>query len=116
MTPRFRIGLQVVNPNSRALTLNGMSYSVTIEGNRVLTGARGDLPTVPAYGMADFVIEASPDLFGSARLLGGLLNNPRDDLNYSFKANLDVGRLWPNITIEENGTFSTTGSASGSSK
>lgn len=106
IAPRFLIGLQVINPNRNALPLKGMSYSVEVDNNRVLSGAKPDLPRVPGYGMADFTIEASPDLLGSARLLNRLLNGQTNCLDYTFKAKLDVGTLMPFIHIEESGTFS----------
>ena len=108
VAPRFNIGLQVINPNRTALPLVGMSYSVEVEGNRILSGAEPNLPRIEAYSSADIVIQASPDLFGSARLLNQLLSGQRDELNYLFKARLDVGTLMPYINIEEKGSFSLT--------
>ncbi len=105
LAPEFNIGLRVVNPNRNSLPLVGMSYSVEIEGNRILTGAEPNLPRIEGYGTADIVIKASPDLFGSARLLNQLLTGQRNELNYLFKAKLDVGTLMPFINIEEKGRF-----------
>jgi LEA14-like dessication related protein len=105
LAPRFIIGLQIINPNRNALPLKGMSYSVEVENNRVLSGATPDLPRVPGYGMADFTIEASPDLLGSARLVNRLLSGNKKNLDYTFKAKLDVGSLMPFINIEESGKF-----------
>src|SRR5690554_4390688 len=97
LAPRFIIGLQIINPNRAALPLKGMSYSVEVENNRILSGATPDLPRVPGYGMADFTIEASPDLLGSARLINRLLSGQTSSLDYIFKAKLDVGSLMPFI-------------------
>jgi LEA14-like dessication related protein len=105
LAPRFIIGLQIINPNRNALPLKGMSYSVEVENNRVLSGATPDLPRVPAYGMADFTIETSPDLLGSARLLNRLFSGQAKSLDYTFKAKLDMGRLVPYLNIEESGQF-----------
>ncbi|WP_417549128.1 LEA type 2 family protein [Methylophaga sp.] len=105
LAPRFIIGLQIINPNRNALPLEGMSYSVEVENNRVLSGATPDLPRVPGYGMADFTIEASPDLLGSARLINRLLSSQANSLDYTFKAKLDMGRLVPYLNIEESGQF-----------
>jgi len=105
LAPRFNIGIQVINPNRTALPLKGMTYALEIEGNRVLSGATADLPRVPAYGMADFMIEASPDLLGSARLLGDLFAHQRDSFAFTFKGRLDVGSLMPFIHFEESGRF-----------
>jgi hypothetical protein len=82
-----------------------MSYSVELEGHRVLSGAEPNLPRIDAYSSADIVIQASPDLFGSARLINQLLTQKQAALSYTFKAKLDVGSLLPFITIEESGEF-----------
>lgn len=105
IAPRFIIGLQIINPNRTALPLNGMSYSVEVDNTRILSGATADLPRVPGYGTADFTVEASPDLLGSARLLNRLLSQQADGLDYTFKAKLDVGTLLPFVTLEESGTL-----------
>lgn len=106
MAPVFNIGIQVVNPNSIGLNLRGMSYAVEIEGYRILSGATPDLPSVPGYGSADFVIQASPDLLGSARLLTDLFTGQRDSFSYTFRARLDAGSVVPFINVEETGRFS----------
>lgn len=111
LAPRFIIGLQIINPNRNALPLKGMSYSIAVENNNVLSGATSDLPRIPGYGMADFTIEASPDLLGSARLINRLLAGQNKSLEYSFKAKLDMGRLVPFVNIEENGLFNLSNTA-----
>lgn len=105
IAPRFIIGLQIINPNRTALPLNGMSYSVEVDNTRILSGAAADLPRVPGYGTADFTVEASPDLLGSARLLNRLLSQQTDGLDYTFTAKLDVGTFLPFVTLEESGTL-----------
>jgi len=105
---RFNIGIQVINPNPAALPLVGMSYSVEVEGNRILSGAEPNLPRIEAYSAVDITIQASPDLLGSARLINQLLTAQRGELNYLFKAKLDVGPLIPFLNIEEKGSFSLT--------
>ena len=104
-TPRFDIGIQIINPNNRALPLRGMSYSLEIEGERILSGAKPDLPQIPAFGTAEFVIQASPDLIGSARLIADLLSRQRDALEFTFSARLDAGTMLPDIRIRETGRF-----------
>ncbi len=103
LTPRFRVGLNVVNPNRRDLPLVGMSYGLDIEGTRILSGAAADLPVVPAYGSADFTVDLTPDLLGSARLVSDLMGRQRDRLDYRFSARLDVGGWMPDIRVEQQG-------------
>lgn len=106
VSPTFLIGLQVINPNRRDLPLQGMSYSLEVDEQRILSGAEPNLPRIAGYGTAEFTIQASPDLLGSARLLNQLLSERSDTFAYRFKARLDVGSFLPFITIEEKGEFS----------
>lgn len=103
--PTFRIGIQVVNPSSMDLSLVGMSYSLELDGTRVLSGATADLPHIPAYSDGSFEIEASPDLLGGARVLSGLIRGNRDALEFTFRARVDVSGFARDIRITESGTL-----------
>jgi LEA14-like dessication related protein len=103
--PVFRIGVQVVNPGSIDLALSGMSYSLELDGTRVLSGATADLPRIPAYGSGSFEIEATPDLVGGARVLSALIRGSRDELEFTFRARVDVSGFARDIRITESGTL-----------
>ena len=103
MVPAFLIGLKVTNPNRDALTLKGISYTLSVDDHQVLSGVNADLPEIPAYGSADISMTASPDLLNSAKVISQFLAHPQEAMAYQFKAKLDAGRLWPYITIEESG-------------
>ncbi len=103
--PMFDIGLRLINPGRSALNLRGMSYTIEIDGHRILTGASADLPQVPAYGTADFTLQATPDLFGSLRLVNELFSSPKQQHDYTFTARLDAGGFGRRITLRETGRF-----------
>ena len=50
IVPRFEIGLHIVNPNRSALALQGIAYTLKLEGHKLLTGVANDLPTIEGYG------------------------------------------------------------------
>ena len=106
ISPRFEIGLQLVNPNSEPLTLSGIAYTVAFEDHRILMGVANNLPTIEPYGEGNITLEATADLLSGAKLLSSLLNSPRSSVKYTFTAKLDVGKLGPPIQIIEEGTFS----------
>lgn len=103
VTPRFEIGLRILNPNSDPLRFDGIFYSVDIEGYKVLSGVSNDLPTIEPYSEANITLEANVDLFRGVRLISSLLQDPRDAFKYSFKAKLDLQGFSPNINIKEEG-------------
>ncbi len=44
MIPAFEIGLRIINPNSRPLNLEGIVYTVSLEGYELDQGGRQGLP------------------------------------------------------------------------
>lgn len=105
MTPQFEIDLHIVNPNRDALDLEGMSYTLLLAGEKVVSGATRNLPVVPAYGEADFKIDASVSLLDGLQLLSKLLNEYQTNLAYEFNAKLDLGSLYPIIPITREGVI-----------
>jgi LEA14-like dessication related protein len=103
MNPTFEIGLRVVNPNAVALTLKGMSYTASIEGNQVFTGVSNELPAIPAYGEEDVKLKAQADLFGGVRLIADLMKPREAPITYKLKVKLDVGTFALPIYITREG-------------
>jgi LEA14-like dessication related protein len=106
MAPKFEIGLHIVNPNRSALKLEGIVYSVILEGHKVLTGASHDLPVIEAYGEGDVLLTATADLLSSISLIASLMNRPQDTFSYDLNAKLDIGRPGPRIHVQEKGEIS----------
>lgn len=105
IAPQFKIILHITNPNREPLELEGMSYSIHIDGNKVMSGVTNDLPTVKPYGEADVTINATTSLWGGFNLLTGLMNKPGGKIEYEFTAKLDVGTFRPRINVVEKGSF-----------
>ncbi|MEJ2700548.1 MAG: LEA type 2 family protein [Desulfuromonadales bacterium] len=103
MAPRFEIGLHIVNPNRSALKLEGIVYSVTLEGHKVLTGASSDLPVIGPYSEGDVTLKATADLLRSINLFASLMKEPQDTFTYELDAKLDIGSLRPRIHIQDKG-------------
>jgi LEA14-like dessication related protein len=111
VAPRFEIGLHIVNPNPEALDLQGIVYTVTLEGRKVLTGAKSDLPTIGAYGEGDVTLTATTNLLGGINLFASLMNQPRESIAYELEAKLDIGGFRPRIQVREAGQVTLPGGA-----
>ena len=109
VVPRFEIGLHIVNPNRAPLRLDGIVYSVILEGHKILTGVSGDLPVIAGYGEGDITLTATPDLLSSVSLLSSLMNQPRQTFSYELDARLDIGQLRSRIHVREQGEVSLAG-------
>lgn len=104
-TPKFEIGLRVVNPNAVQLSLKGMSYKIFLNEHEVMQGVANDLPVVPAYGEAGLKVIANVGLLEGMRFVNEMLKNAGAKVVYRVQANLDLGTLYPMIKIEEGGSF-----------
>ena len=109
--PKFEIGLHIVNPNRTALKLEGLVYSVSLEGHKILTGVSNNLPTIEAYGEGDVLLIATADLLNSIGLFASLLQSQRETFDYMLDAKLDIGSFRPRIHVVKEGEISLRGTA-----
>lgn len=106
IVPRFEIGLHIINPNRDALKLAGISYSVKLEGHKILTGVTNNIPVTEAYGESDIKLAATADLFSSISLLTDLMKEQRDIFNYVLDVKMDIGGFRRNIHVKKEGNIS----------
>lgn len=105
MAPSFDIGLRILNPNAEALELEGIAYTVSIEGHALIQGVGNDIPVIEGYseevvnltGAASFLsgLRLFADLAGAGDIDGGLA--------YELEAKLDPVGIGPALRIRESG-------------
>ncbi len=103
IVPQFEIGLHIINPNRDPLNIEGIYYTIGVEGHKVLAGVANDLPVIRGYGEDDITIIATVDLLSGAKLIRSLLIQPKSTFRYTFNAKLDMGRFIPAMNIVEKG-------------
>jgi hypothetical protein len=107
----FDVGLKILNPNREPLNLEGVVYTISIQGQEVITGVGKGFAPIEGYGEGDIALSAAPDLFAGIRLLADLMGQASNatgglsELEYGFEAKLDVGGLYPRIKVQETGKF-----------
>jgi LEA14-like dessication related protein len=104
--PEFDIVLHITNPNREALNIAGLSYTIHLQGNKLIEGVANDFPVVAAYGEADINLHARADLIGGISLLGDLLNQANDQVEFELNAEIDLGTLYPMIRVQRSGVIS----------
>ena len=109
IVPQFEVGLHIVNPNRSALRLHGISYTLSLDGFKILTGVANDLQMVEAYGQGDITLVATANLISSIRLLSDLVNQRRDAITYDLDAKLDLGGILPSLHVKESGDIDLAG-------
>lgn len=103
--PTFEIGLHVLNPNSAAFQLQGVVYTVSIQGHDVVKGVGKDFPVLEGYSEQTVKLTASANMLAGIRLVMDLVNSPSQSLEYEFEAKLDTGGFGRSIRVKENGSF-----------
>jgi len=103
--PTFEIGLHILNPNAAAIRLEGIVYTVSIQGHDVVKGVGKDFPVIEGYTEQTVKLTATANLLAGIRLVMDLMNTPGEDLEYEFEAKLDTGGIGRDIRVRESGTF-----------
>jgi len=103
--PTFEIGLHVLNPNASPLSLQGIVYTVSVQGHDVVKGVGRDFPVLDGYSEQTVKLTATANLLAGVRLVMDLMNSPNEELQYEFEAKLDTGGFGRSIRIREKGAF-----------
>jgi hypothetical protein len=106
----FDVGLKILNPNREPLNLQGVVYTISIQGQEVITGVGKGYAPIEGYGEGNIELSAAPNLFAGVRLLAELMGQASgaagpSALEYDFEAKLDVGGFYPRIKVQESGSF-----------
>ena len=104
--PNFEIGLHVINPNREPLELQGVAYTISLNGHKLIKGVANELPVIDAYGEGSFKLTATASLFAGIRFISDLMKSPNDSVRYKLEAKLDVGSILPAIRIKDSGEIS----------
>ena len=102
----FEIDLRILNPNRQKLEIQGIAYTISLEGRKLITGVGKDLPAVEGYGEETVTLTASAGMFEAMRLLGDMVTNPKDKVAYQLDTKIDVGTFAPAIRVEKFGEIS----------
>ena len=103
IAPVFEVGLHIINPSAVPLKINGVSYTIKLDGKRVLVGVARDLSEIGPYSEGDAVIRASTDMMGSFLLITKLLREKQESIRYEFSANLNIAGLRRDVKIVKQG-------------
>ena len=107
LIPQFQINLHIVNPNRTPLELKGISYTIALEGHKMMTGVSNTLPRIEAYAEGDVALTASIDLLSSIKFFTNLMGDQtKRQISYSLNAKLDPGGLHPFIRANRKGQIS----------
>ena len=110
MVPSFEIGLRILNPNAQDLDLQGIVYTISLNGYELVKGVGKDFPLIEGYTESDVKLTASANLLAGMRFVQNMMQSHDGSFEYEFKAKLDLGGLYPSIKIRETGNINLDGS------
>ena len=87
---RFLLSLRVINPNSFEIPVEGLNFTLDLNGQPFARGVSNKPVTVPQLGEALLEVTATTGLAGLWRQLKGL-GKGRDKLDYRLKGRLVTG-------------------------
>ncbi|MGI9292059.1 MAG: LEA type 2 family protein [Gammaproteobacteria bacterium] len=103
MVPAFEVGLRIINPNTTALDMVGVVYTISVAGHELVKGVGRDFETIDGYSEGEVKLTASANLLAGIQFIGDMMNNTEETMEYEFKAKLDLSGLYPSINIRETG-------------
>lgn len=105
MVPSFEVGLRIINPNSTALNLEGVVYSISLQGHELVKGVGKGYPPIEGYSEGNINLTASANLISGIRFITGMVQQKNEPVEYEFEAKLDLAGFYPSLKISETGTL-----------
>ena len=96
LAQRYRLDLQLQNPNDFDLVIEGMAAELLLNDHLFATGVSNRTVTVSRYGSGVAQVEATGTLFGIFRQLSGLETSQTQSFRYQLRGHLSLrgaGRL-----------------------
>ena len=107
LSQRFNVRLKVLNPNDRALPVNGLRYTVEIDGKAFGKGESTRAFTLPARGEAEFDMTLDANLAGAvAAVLSRRERAKGRELEYRLKGTVSIDLpLMRSLDFDQVGSF-----------
>jgi LEA14-like dessication related protein len=110
---RFRLFLRVQNPNSRALPVRGLSFTVFVNERELASGVASDIAAIPAFGEAVIPVDVTSTLLHLLDQLRGLETHPGQGLRYRLQGRLYLRGLPQGLAFDEAGRIELPGTGPG---
>lgn len=101
---RFAVGLRVINPNNRDIDVEGLDFSLDLNGRRLARGVSNEAFALPRLGEAETTVVVSTSLLDVLRQAVQLGQASDQQLEYRLRGKLHLGGLFvPSIPFDHSG-------------
>lgn len=87
----YTLTLRIQNPNETALYINGLSYTLHLNGSEFASGVSNQHIEVPAYSEKLMAVSLVSSTFGIIAQLKALGYNPKQNFNYRLSGKISLG-------------------------
>jgi LEA14-like dessication related protein len=88
---RFAIGLRLINPNNRAMAIDGLDFEFDLNDRRLARGVTNRAFELPRLGEAETLVVVTTSVFDVLRQAMDLAGRPDSAMNYRLRGRLHLG-------------------------
>ena len=103
MEQRYLIKLRVQNRSQQALTIEGLSFDLALNGHDFASGVSNEKVTAPAFGEGLVEVKVSSTLFGVIRQIQTLQNRETQPFAYRISGSLHSPDSFFSLPFDEQG-------------
>ncbi len=103
---RFALQLRILNPNNVAIPVEGLSYSIEINGREFAYGVSRQAVEIPAFGEALLDVEVVSNLLNVMQQLQALSGESRESLDYRLKGKISLANSPLSLPFDYSGELS----------
>lgn len=100
---RYRVRLDIQNPNSFDLPIDGMQYELILNGSPFASGVSNQEFTIPRYGSESIEVEAQGTLAGIFRQLSALERGRPQSIRYSLRGHVSTPKGFGRLPFDYGG-------------
>ena len=100
---RYRVRLRIQNPNDIDLPVNGLDFSIDLNGRRFASGVSGEAIVVPRYGEAVLNVNVSSNVFRVFEQLRAIGSGKAERFSYRISGNISVANRFFKLPFEREG-------------
>jgi len=100
---RYGLQLRILNPNETAIPVEGLSYSVEINGREFAYGVSRQAVSIPPFGEALLDVEVVSNLLNVMQQVQEMSNEPQDSLQYRLSGKISLGNSLVKLPFDYHG-------------
>jgi LEA14-like dessication related protein len=100
---RYGLQLRILNPNETAIPLEGMSYSLEINGREFAYGVSRQAVSIPAFGEALLDVDVVSNLLNVMQQVQEMSNEQPDVLRYRLSGKLSLSNSLLKLPFDYHG-------------